>query len=435
MANTNFLQFDIQQTNMLSDADYSSDAERNSGFVTGISRSILFNKTLFQASTMTTAIANVLVSRGHDAIDNNLASLQDSIDKSFSMNRGLPIGSLFPTTAPITEAPEGFLLPNGEAFDPSEYPELAYAYRIGTDTYKYGQLYVEGVWWPKTPDLRGYFLRVHNPRPQTVGPPDASIDGPDAGRTLGTSQESANLKHTHPMRQGGGHTHTLSIYNDYGNTGDAENGYLSNLTSGDTPGASYGDNRYMWSSTTNSSNDKTVSMGNSYHSHAIELDEGVGAQFESRPYNYALTYLIVAKNEANLSELYSASRWGNISGDISDQLDLKDALDAKQNLLTPGTGVSIVSDTISIVAMVGTDGTNAGVMGGVPAPSALDYNKYLCGDGTWKDIVMAMSSLSDISITSPSNGQVLVFNSSTQKWENGTINTASYDSTTKTITL
>lgn len=266
MANTNFLQFDIQQTNMLSDANYASDLERASGFVTGISRSILFNKALFQTSTMSTAIANVLVSRGYNAMDNNLSSLQEAIDGAFSMNRGLPIGSIFPTTNPITVAPEGFLLPDGSIFDPTEYSELATAYRIGPDTYKYGQVYQDGVWWPKTPDLRGYFLRVHNPQDST---------GLDAGRTVGTTQGDA-------------------IRNIVGNVSGITTHGLS-ASGALKAGTAYPTN--------------VTGSGSSWYQQELGLDASlqVPTADENRPNNFALTYLIVAKNEVNLGASSGAS--------------------------------------------------------------------------------------------------------------------------------
>ena len=330
MANTNFLQFDIQQTNMLSDANYYNDTERSSGFVTGISRSILFNKTLFQTSTMATAIANVLVNRGYNAMDNNLSSLETAIDSAFSMNRGLPIGSLFPTTSPITVAPEGFLLPNGSAFDPLEYTDLASVYRVGTDTYKYGQVYVDGRWWPRTPDLRGYFLRVHNPRPVRV-----DIDnGPDAGRTLGTSQTSQNLEHDHSgayTTVSGSHIHPITQAHS-----DSGFGY---------PGVGN-------PSPTNKI--YTDAAGDHQHSVIIPRDGGD----EARPYNYALTYLIVAKNEVNLSG----------------------------QSLVPGTGIDIINNVISAKSMVGATSSSDGSAGMVPAPLISDRDKFLKGDGTWGEV-------------------------------------------------
>ena len=342
MATTNFLQFDIQQTNMLTDANYSSDTERSSGFVTGISRSILFNKVLFQSSTMATAIANVLAARGYDAMDNNLSALQLSIDSAFSKNRGLPIGSIFPTTSPITVAPEGFLLPDGNPFDPSEYSDLANAYRISGDTYKYGQVYQNGVWYPKTPDLRGYFLRVHN----------SSSSGIDANRTIGTAQGDAIRNITGYAATGGEH-----MENYYG-------------------GAMYVDEAALY-------RNRSADYGRATVVH-FDASRQVPTADENRPNNVALTYLIVAKDEANLGSLAQVP-WGGITGDISNQIDLQNALNAKQDTLTQGTGIDITSNVISGKIMTGATGSVAGTAGLVPQPLATDNTKFLRGDGTWAD--------------------------------------------------
>lgn len=80
--------------------------------------------------------------------------------------------------------------------------------------------------------------------------------------------------------------------------------------------------------------------------------------------------------------------WGGVTGTLSDQTDLKNALDAKQGTLTAGSNITITSGTISATdttysAMTGADGTNAGTSGLVPAPAATDNTKFLRGDGTW----------------------------------------------------
>ena len=48
--------------------------------------------------------------------------------------------------------------------------------------------------------------------------------------------------------------------------------------------------------------------------------------------------------------------------------------------------VSPVSGNVTIPAMTGADGTNAGTSGLVPAPAATDNTKYLRGDGTWQTV-------------------------------------------------
>lgn len=47
----------------------------------------------------------------------------------------------------------------------------------------------------------------------------------------------------------------------------------------------------------------------------------------------------------------------------------------------------------------------------------------------------SLSELTDVDLTNPSNGDVLVYDATTQKWKNGSIGGASYDSATQTITL
>lgn len=39
--------------------------------------------------------------------------------------------------------------------------------------------------------------------------------------------------------------------------------------------------------------------------------------------------------------------WGNIGGTLSNQTDLQEALEAKQDVLTPGDGITIENNTIS----------------------------------------------------------------------------------------
>ena len=80
--------------------------------------------------------------------------------------------------------------------------------------------------------------------------------------------------------------------------------------------------------------------------------------------------------------------WGAITGTLSDQTDLQDALDAKQNTLTAGSNISITNNVISATdttysAFTGATISQAGSAGLVPAPKTGDREKYLKGDGTW----------------------------------------------------
>lgn len=253
MASSNFLLFDENQTNIQSDAQYSADGDRINGMKQGLSRSILFNKVLFQSSAMVKAIATLMNNRGLDAMDNNQASLVESLNIAFPLSRGLPVGLVIPTTVPLSNPPEGFLFPNGDTFDPVEYPELAEKYQTGTDTYYYGQEQVEGIWLPKTPDMRAAFIRCMD-----------WGKGKDPNHTLGTPQNDAFQGHTHSFTAG-------------------------NFTAG-TDGALF--NSYSRSGTTATGEAQTSTYGD------------VRVSTETRPYNFALPFLIVAKSgfNTNLSQ-------------------------------------------------------------------------------------------------------------------------------------
>lgn len=81
--------------------------------------------------------------------------------------------------------------------------------------------------------------------------------------------------------------------------------------------------------------------------------------------------------------------WGDITGDLSNQTDLNNALGAKQDALTAGANITIdgnneISATDTTYSnFVGTDGVSAGVAGLVPGPATTDAGTYLKADGTW----------------------------------------------------
>ena len=103
--------------------------------------------------------------------------------------------------------------------------------------------------------------------------------------------------------------------------------------------------------------------------------------------------------------------WGGITGDLSNQTDLSNALGAKQNTLTAGANITIDGNNeISATNTTYSAGTNiqingttisatdttysdfggattlvAGSAGLVPAPTTTDPDKFLKGDGTWSD--------------------------------------------------
>lgn len=70
--------------------------------------------------------------------------------------------------------------------------------------------------------------------------------------------------------------------------------------------------------------------------------------------------------------------------------------------------------------MVGATASANGASGIVPKPTISDREKYLRGDGTWQDAqgASAVSDLTDVNLNNLANGEILKYNSTTQKWEN-----------------
>lgn len=92
MPTSNFKLFDENKANMLTDSEYSSNAQRLNGVQSGVASSKLQNKFQYQASLVAYAIAQLMVQNGYDATDstavttfvNNMSNtiLQKVIDKA-----------------------------------------------------------------------------------------------------------------------------------------------------------------------------------------------------------------------------------------------------------------------------------------------------------------------------------------------------------------
>lgn len=80
--------------------------------------------------------------------------------------------------------------------------------------------------------------------------------------------------------------------------------------------------------------------------------------------------------------------------------------------------LSLASDAVMTGATAGT----AGAKGLVPAPAAGDENKYLGGDGAWHTPggggASALDDLTDVVITTPTDGQVLTYDADNDIWIN-----------------
>lgn len=107
-------------------------------------------------------------------------------------------------------------------------------------------------------------------------------------------------------------------------------------------------------------------------------------------------------------------------------IDANNVISASDTTYTAGTNVQINNGVISATdttysafggATAGADGS----IGLVPQPLIADKDKFLKGDGTWDTIqpgASALDDLTNVDITSPTNGQVLKYDSTNQEWVN-----------------
>jgi hypothetical protein len=72
---SNFLEFDTNQTNIMTDANYNNSSVRSGGVVEGIADPLLHNKLFRQSSVMTASIGQWLASLGYTVNDTNVNNL------------------------------------------------------------------------------------------------------------------------------------------------------------------------------------------------------------------------------------------------------------------------------------------------------------------------------------------------------------------------
>lgn len=126
---------------------------------------------------------------------------------------------------------------------------------------------------------------------------------------------------------------------------------------------------------------------------------------------------------------------GNVTGNVSGSASTVPAsgITGIVALANGGTGVNATSNA-NLRNQLGIDNAT-NLLSGVVAPARLgtgtpDNTVYLRGDGVWATVpvgVTALSALSDVTLTSPSNGQVLSYNGS--RW----VNAAATSSVTASI--
>ena len=174
-------------TNLLTQAEYSTDSQRTIGNQPGIARSKLVNKTLRQASIIAAGVAEYMANRqGDNVTDSKTASQLEAMlanaiaaQINASLPEGVPAGSVIYVARSLP--PVGYLKANGAVVSRTTYSALFSA--IGT-TFGSG----DGSTTFGLPDLRAEFLR---------GLDDGR--GVDSGRALGTTQAQAIQNHTHSL--------------------------------------------------------------------------------------------------------------------------------------------------------------------------------------------------------------------------------------------
>jgi hypothetical protein len=104
-------------------------------------------------------------------------------------------------------------------------------------------------------------------------------------------------------------------------------------------------------------------------------------------------------------------------GGVSDYNDLTSRPQINGVLLT-GNRTAAALGLAADAAMTGATSGAAGSKGLVPAPAAGDQAKSLRGNGTWQAEIDTLAGLTDTTISSPTDGQVLKYDADTGKWLN-----------------
>lgn len=134
----------------------------------------------------------ILQMDGGAAIPTDLTDIMLGIEYNDIANVAGPnmLGMVLPYTASPDNVPMGFLLADGDYFNPTIYSALADLYDTGKKDgdgniiYLYGGGYTNGNWWPRKPDVRGQFPRFLDNRAST----DTAKVDPDSPRTVGSKQ-------------------------------------------------------------------------------------------------------------------------------------------------------------------------------------------------------------------------------------------------------
>lgn len=187
MATNEILQFASTDTgtNLLTQAEYTADAQRTTGNQPGIARSKLVNKSLRQSSLLAATLAQYMANRqAENVVDTkSVAQLEEmlrlAIQYQIDLSLPLPVPVSTVIWVPLSLPPTGYLKANGAAISRAAYSALFS--KIGT---MFGA--GDGSTTFNLPDLRGEFIR---------GFDDGR--GVDPGRNLGSWQTDMFKLHNH----------------------------------------------------------------------------------------------------------------------------------------------------------------------------------------------------------------------------------------------
>lgn len=206
-------------TNLLTQAEYVSDAQRTIGNQPGIARSKLVNKALRQSSLLSATLAQYMANRqSGDVVDTKtVAQLEEmlrlALQYQIDISLPLPVPVSTVIYVPLSSPPTGYIKANGAAVSRAAYAAL-YA-KIGT---MFGA--GDGSTTFNLPDLRGEFIR---------GFDDGR--GVDSGRNLGSWQTDMYKQHTHTYNLSG-QTGLGGAGNDLTNDGPTQFTFETNASGG-----------------------------------------------------------------------------------------------------------------------------------------------------------------------------------------------------------
>lgn len=283
MATQNFQIFNESLTDIDTDLEYQAEPQRINGVTPGLASPKLHNKLYRQCSVMAYAIASVLAARGFNAMDDDPATLVDSIQRAFAfkVNGAQPDGHGYITSArPIDAWPVGSLFMTFDNTNPAKllgggtWVQIKGKYLLAADT---GNT-VDGT----------SGVGAHTKNVPLVAHTHSFTTGSAGDHThyvSGTTGDAGSHSHTGTTSWGGEHTHTVygahiggtgwsrhagSQYNYGNNTTSSSGGHNHSFTT-----SAVGNHTHGFSAGTNSTG---------AHTHTgTTASNGTSASFDVRP--------------------------------------------------------------------------------------------------------------------------------------------------------